>query len=99
MTNEELTVAVDKLEYLVNYQHKEIQSLNERFEWLKQWSDLNDHYLEELLNNLVHTVGRLNGLPDDERDLAYMTQMEKDALFEERPELLEFYDRQGNKIK
>lgn len=64
MTHEELVQAVEELQRIVTKQRNEIKQLNSRLGKLKEWSDLNDYYLEEMINSLTDSVDKLMGLED-----------------------------------
>lgn len=72
MTHEEMARAIEELKTIVARQRVEIKQLNVRLGRLKEWSDLNDQYLEETVNALTHSVDRLMGLEDDERDYDFV---------------------------
>lgn len=41
------------------YQQKEIDKLRNEYEKLKAWTDLNDHYIRELIDTLGETVDKI----------------------------------------
>ena len=71
MTHEEMVKAIEDLRTIITHQRAEIKQLNIRLGRLKEWSDLNDYYIEEAVNALTHSVDKLMGLEDDERDYEY----------------------------
>lgn len=72
MTQEEMIQAIKDLQNIVARQRVEIKQLNVRLGKLKEWSDLNDQYLEEMINSLTHCVDNLMGMVDDERDFDFI---------------------------
>lgn len=56
-TNQELYEIIQALQVQVN-------DIDKRLIKLKEWSDLNDYYLQEEINSLTECVDRLTGISE-----------------------------------
>ena len=52
-------ISLDQLYMIIERQDERIAALSNEIEKLKSWSDLNDHYLEEMIETTGRTVDRL----------------------------------------
>ena len=52
-------INMNQLTILVERQDKQIAYLRDEIEKLKNWSDLNDHYLQEMIESLNDSMDRL----------------------------------------
>lgn len=55
-------MTIEQLYEIILSQQEEINKLNERFQALKDWSDLNDYWLREMIDTLTESV---DGIMDD----------------------------------
>lgn len=55
-------MTAQELYEIIQTQQKEIEKLQENFKNLKEWSDLNDYWLREMIDALTDTV---DGIVDD----------------------------------
>lgn len=55
-------MTIEQLYEIILSQQEEINKLNERFQALKNWSDLNDYWLREMIDTLTESV---DGIMDD----------------------------------
>lgn len=53
-------MAIEQLQEIVAFQQSEIEKLSKELKILKEWSDLNDYYLREMIDALTDTVDNLN---------------------------------------
>lgn len=58
-------ISLDQLMILVERQDARIASLQGEIEKLKSWSDLNDHYLQEMIDSTSGAVDRLRTVIND----------------------------------
>lgn len=52
-------MTTEQLYEIIAIQQSEIEKLNKDLRILKEWSDLNDHYLREMIDSLTETVDNL----------------------------------------
>lgn len=52
-------ISLDQLYMIIERQDERIAALANEIEKLKSWSDLNDHYLQEMIDSTGRTVDRL----------------------------------------
>lgn len=52
-------ISLDQLFMIIERQDERISSLQNEIEKLKNWSDLNDHYLQEMIDSTGRSVDRL----------------------------------------
>lgn len=55
-------MTVDELLALIKIQEDRINALEESLLALRKWSDINDRYLEEVVNALTDSVDKLMGI-------------------------------------
>lgn len=55
-------MTTDELYAIIQTQQEEIEELKANFKTLKEWSDLNDYWLREMIDALTDTV---DGIVDD----------------------------------
>ena len=53
-------MTMEQLQEIIAIQQAEIEKLQQDLRILKEWSDLNDYYLREMIDALTDTVDNLN---------------------------------------
>ena len=59
-------MTTEELYEIIKHQQEELNKLKENFIALKEWSDLNDYWLREMIDALTESVDKLMGIVDDE---------------------------------
>ena len=59
-------MTTEELYEIIKYQQEELNKLKENFIALKEWSDLNDYWLREMIDAVTESVDKLMGIVDDE---------------------------------
>lgn len=69
-------MTTEELYEIIKQQQEEIDKLYKDFIALKEWSDLNDYWLREMIDALTESVDRLMGIEDyyDDEEIAYYKQ-------------------------
>ena len=57
-------MTTEELYEIIKQQQEEIDKLQKDFIALKEWSDLNDYWLREMIDALTESVDRLMGIED-----------------------------------
>lgn len=58
-------MTTEELYEIIKQQQEELDKLKENFTALKEWSDLNDYWLREMIDALTESVDRLMGIEND----------------------------------
>lgn len=53
-------MTIEQLQEIIVLQQSEIERLSQDLKILKEWSDLNDYYLREMIDALTDAVDNLN---------------------------------------
>lgn len=59
-------MTIEELYEIIKEQQEEINDLKCRLTRLKEWSDLNDYYLREMIGSLTENVNELLGITEEE---------------------------------
>ena len=59
-------MTTEQLYDIIKIQQDEINQLRHELNSLKEWSDLNDYWLREMIDALTESIDKLMGIVDDE---------------------------------
>lgn len=59
-------MTIEELYEIIKEQQEEINDLKCRLTRLKEWSDLNDYYLREMIDSLTESVNELMGISEED---------------------------------
>ena len=69
-------MTTEELYEIIKQQQEELDKLKRDFTALKEWSDLNDYWLREMIDALTDSVDRLMGIEDyyDDEEITHCKQ-------------------------
>lgn len=96
-------ISLDQLYLLVEKQDKRIAQLQNELERLKVWSDLNDHYLEEMIDANCSSLDRLrtviNEMHEADEINKRIEELEKEEAAPTAQLLLELIEKNEGKLE
>lgn len=96
-------ISLDQLYLLVEKQDKRIAQLQNELERLKVWSDLNDHYLEEMIDSNCSSLDRLrtviNEMHEADEINKRIEELEKEEAAPTAQLLLELIEKNEGKLE